>query len=219
LRFAAIRTVNAFRTQDYEANRYARHAFASYLFGRRLVFLNGACDILVRLAFEAMVVGGIYFAGRRVLQGDGTVGETVTYLLVVMDLAMHVESIPESISGLSEGVGASVSLVRIITARTEQTDDDSGMLSGGGNSNSNNNNSASSASTQDLELVNVSFAYPSRPSVPVIRELSLRVKSGHTVAIVGKSGSGKTSLVSLLVSPFSAATRVCRVQCTVHCVL
>jgi ABC-type multidrug transport system fused ATPase/permease subunit len=82
--FAAIRTVNAFRTHDYEANRYSKHAFASYLFGRRLVFLNGVCDILVRLAFETMVVGGIYFAGRRVLLGDGTVGETVTYLLVVM---------------------------------------------------------------------------------------------------------------------------------------
>ncbi len=51
-------------------------------------------------------VGGIFFAGRRVLLGYSTVGETVTYLLVVMELAFQVDAIPEAVAGLGEGAGA-----------------------------------------------------------------------------------------------------------------
>ncbi|KAM5157179.1 ATP-binding cassette sub-family B member 5-like [Mantella aurantiaca] len=49
-----------------------------------------------------------------------------------------------------------------------------------------------------LELRQVSFNYPSRPDVPVLQELSLRISSGQTVAFVGSSGCGKSTSVQLL---------------------
>ncbi|KAG6514013.1 hypothetical protein ZIOFF_024351 [Zingiber officinale] len=49
-----------------------------------------------------------------------------------------------------------------------------------------------------VELKNVNFAYPSRPDVPVLRDFSLTVAAGKTIALVGSSGSGKSTVVSLI---------------------
>jgi ATP-binding cassette subfamily B (MDR/TAP) protein 1 len=49
-----------------------------------------------------------------------------------------------------------------------------------------------------VEFQNVSFAYPTRPQWPVLRGLNLQVRQGQTVALVGASGCGKTTVISLL---------------------
>ncbi|KAI1169550.1 P-loop containing nucleoside triphosphate hydrolase protein [Nemania sp. FL0916] len=50
----------------------------------------------------------------------------------------------------------------------------------------------------DIRLENVAFAYPSRPDVPVIQDISLQFPAGRTTAIVGLSGSGKSTIAGLL---------------------
>src|SRR5262249_8827605 len=49
-----------------------------------------------------------------------------------------------------------------------------------------------------IEFDNVTFNYPSRPNQPSLSEFSLRIESGETVALVGPSGAGKTTLFNLL---------------------
>ncbi|OEL26086.1 putative multidrug resistance protein, partial [Dichanthelium oligosanthes] len=50
----------------------------------------------------------------------------------------------------------------------------------------------------EVEFRNVEFCYPSRPESPVLKSFSLRVPAGHTVALVGSSGSGKSTVIALL---------------------
>ncbi|XP_062191556.1 ABC transporter B family member 1-like [Phragmites australis] len=52
--------------------------------------------------------------------------------------------------------------------------------------------------TGRVEMRNVDFAYPSRPDVPILRGFSLSVPAGKTIALVGSSGSGKSTVVSLI---------------------
>src|SRR5690606_27317513 len=54
------------------------------------------------------------------------------------------------------------------------------------------------ASRGEIEFRNVSFSYPSRPEVPVLRDVSCLIEAGKTTALVGPSGSGKSTMVSLL---------------------
>ena len=49
-----------------------------------------------------------------------------------------------------------------------------------------------------VEFQHVSFAYPTRPDIPVLDQLSLKVEEGQTVALVGSSGCGKSTVVSLI---------------------
>mgnify|MGYP000344535697 CR=1 FL=1 len=55
----------------------------------------------------------------------------------------------------------------------------------------------------DLELSNLSFSYPSRPDITVLKDISLSIKSGETVALVGPSGAGKSTIVQLLLRLYS----------------
>ncbi|KAL0927882.1 hypothetical protein M5K25_002103 [Dendrobium thyrsiflorum] len=50
----------------------------------------------------------------------------------------------------------------------------------------------------DIDLINVIYAYPSRPNVPVLRRFSLSIKAGHSTALVGLSGSGKSTIIGLI---------------------
>ena len=50
----------------------------------------------------------------------------------------------------------------------------------------------------EIELTNVNFSYPSRPDVPIVKNLSLKFPAGKTAALVGASGSGKSTIVSLV---------------------
>lgn len=49
-----------------------------------------------------------------------------------------------------------------------------------------------------VELKNVDFSYPSRPDVQILHDFSLNVPAGKTIALVGSSGSGKSTIVSLI---------------------
>lgn len=50
----------------------------------------------------------------------------------------------------------------------------------------------------EIEFKNIDFAYPSRPEFPVLQGFSLRVMPGETLGLVGSSGSGKSTIISLL---------------------
>jgi ATP-binding cassette subfamily B (MDR/TAP) protein 1 len=50
----------------------------------------------------------------------------------------------------------------------------------------------------NVELRNVTFAYPSRPTLPVLKDFSISFESGKTTALVGPSGSGKSTIVGLI---------------------
>lgn len=64
----------------------------------------------------------------------------------------------------------------------------------------------------EIEMDNLSFAYPTRPDATVLREFSLQAKAGQRIALVGPSGSGKTTTVSLLFRFYEPTTGEIRID-------
>lgn len=62
------------------------------------------------------------------------------------------------------------------------------------------------APPRTLSFSNVNFSYPSRPSVPILRDFNLNVEKGRSIAVAGGSGSGKSTLVNLLVRFYDPTT-------------
>jgi ABC-type multidrug transport system fused ATPase/permease subunit len=179
----SIRAVQAFGRENEEHARFERHAAESVRANLRLTVLQSAAQAVVGLlmaAGTAMVVG---IAAARALQGRLTAGDVV---LIVGYLVMLYKPL-ETLAYIAVAVqGAAAGARRVFTlldAPPEVADAPNAI-------------SLSHRARGHVVFERVSFAY--REDEPVLRDVSLELRPGEVLALVGSSGAGKTTLASLL---------------------
>lgn len=183
--FQNISSVKAFTNEAYEGRRYA-----SSLDRFLGIILRGA---LHRAGLVAFVILGIFgsivlvmWQGARQLQaGLMTHGDLTTFMLYTAFVGGAVGSFAEIISQLQKAIGATQRVREVLHEPSELS-----VTAGEGD--------AVARLQGAVAFDGVSFRYPSRPDLPVLRNLSLRASSGERVALVGSSGAGKSTVVSLL---------------------
>jgi ABC-type multidrug transport system fused ATPase/permease subunit len=121
----------------------------------------------------------------------------LSVLLSVMTMIAHLSAISVPLTAASNALNAASIFFKIIDAPKPNT----AGLQG-----------ADVPMDCDIELKNVNFAYPSRHDVRVLEDFSLRLKSGHTTAIVGPSGSGKSEFVRVVEFMRAVADRLCHMR-------
>lgn len=105
------------------------------------------------------------------------------FILMTVLLGASIGAVPDLFAKIQKSIGATESLMHILTGEMEKEKEDAIRnihLSG------------------KIEFKNVAFAYPSRPDIAVLKNVSFEVLPGQQLAIVGGSGSGKTTIGSLL---------------------
>ncbi|OJD32478.1 leptomycin b resistance protein pmd1 [Diplodia corticola] len=143
-----------------------------------------------------------FWQGARLVAREGSgggVAEVLTVLLSVLYGATSLSLVGPSVQALGAGLAAARRILDAID--DDDDDDDENAQNGEGDSDSDSDSSSEKATPfggGEITLCNVSFEYASRPGVAVLRDVSVTMAAGKTTALVGASGSGKSSILSLI---------------------
>lgn len=183
--FSGIRTVYAFSMEKRFADRYRTKLRPVRAAGikRGFIFATGV-GIMVFLLFGIFSLS-FWYGGKLVASGDLEAARMMAAFGALVLGSMSLLQLPANASFVFSACGAAHKIYSIIDlVPAIDADSDKGHIP--------------PKVCGDIEFRNVQFSYPARPDVPVLKNLSLNIKSGMTVAFVGPSGSGKSTTIQLL---------------------
>jgi ATP-binding cassette subfamily B protein len=181
----AVRTVQAFAQEERERGDFralAEAAFAAAArHARARAMLAGG---VITLVFGAIVVV-LWIGGLDVVAGRITGGELAAFVFYAAVVASAAGALSEIMGDLQRAAGATERLFELLDQRSQITTPAVPRV-------------LPQPLTGAVRFERVRFAYPSHPERPVLRDLDIAAAPGTTVALVGPSGAGKTSVFQLL---------------------
>uniref|UniRef100_H2ZPT1 Bile salt export pump n=1 Tax=Ciona savignyi TaxID=51511 RepID=H2ZPT1_CIOSA len=182
---SAIRTVVAFGCQDKEVDRYTHNLGDAKIVGIKRGFISGFTIGLLYLSMFGMYGLSFWYGTTLVLNGEIAVGDMITTFFNILIAAFALGTAGSYLEAFSGATAAGSNIFDIIDRKPvidpfskegDSPNPDSGSI----------------------QLKNVRFTYPSRPEVEILKGVSLTVEHGKTVALVGQSGCGKSTIIQLI---------------------
>jgi len=182
---AAIRTVFAYNAQDSMHSAYSAKLETPERAAVKQSYTTGGAVGFFQLAMYSAYALAMWYASERVLAGVYTGGQVLTVFFSALIGGFATAQASPLLGAFEKGRIAGGNLFEVI----DRAPGMEGSLSGG---------KRIEPLVGEVELRGVGFAYPSRPDKKVFDGFSLAVPAGKTVALVGQSGSGKSTIVSLI---------------------
>ena len=182
---AGVRVVRAYNQEDYEVRRF-RDANDEYVRRNRvLIRLQGMFypSLTLFLGFGSLLV--LWVGSREVVRGRITLGEFVAFNSYLVMLSWPMIAFGWVTNMLQRGMASWKRMLEVLDATPDISD--SHVTERG----------RSASLTGPIEVRHLTFTYPGSER-PVLEDVSLRIDPGQTVAFVGATGSGKSTLISLL---------------------
>ncbi|KAK8717110.1 hypothetical protein V6N13_044391 [Hibiscus sabdariffa] len=180
-----IRTVAAFNAQNKILSLFCYELRVPQMQSFRRSQISGLLFGLSQLALYASEALILWYGAHLVSEGVSTFSKVIKVFVVLVvtanSVAETVSLAPEIIRG-GEAVGSVFSILDRST-RIDPDDPEAEPVD---------------SIRGEIELRHIDFAYPSRPDVIVFKDLNLRIRAGHSQALVGASGSGKSSVIALI---------------------
>ncbi len=181
----AIQTVQAFTHEEVDRSRYkdaVEQAFRVSI--RRVIARAIMTSVVSALAFSSILLV-LWFGAESVKSGDMTWGELVQFFVYAMMLAVNVAALSEVWSEVQRAAGATERLMELLSIEPAITAPPDPV-------------SMPEPPQGRVRFDHVTFHYPTRPDISALEDFSLQVAPGETVALVGPSGAGKTTVFQLL---------------------
>ena len=178
-----VRVVKAFARQEYEKDKFEKDNWEKYQRGKTLLRMHSLFWPLSDIACGLQMLGGFIFAAILAIHGDITVGTYPAYVGLVVLLIWPMRNLGRIIVNTSTGLVSYERLMAIVKQEREPLID--GILQVQG------------PVRGEVVFENVSFQYEDGGS-EALKDVSFHILPGQAVALLGSTGSGKTTLVNLL---------------------
>lgn len=181
----AISTLQAFSNGNFVSDKFASAVERAFRAANHSIRTRAFLTAFAIFMIFGSVVAVLWFGAQDVLTGNMSAGTLGQFLLYSVFAAGALAGLSEVWGELSLAAGAAERLTELLAKRPSIEAPKNPIpiplpVKG------------------QISLDKVSFAYPTRPDLPTISNMSLEIKPGETVAVVGSSGAGKSTLFSLL---------------------
>jgi ATP-binding cassette subfamily B protein len=181
----SVQTVQAFTHEDASRGRFADVTEESFDAARRRITTRAAMTVIVIFLVFTGIVGVLWIGANDVRLGDMTPGSLVQFVIYSVMVAGAVAALSEIYGELQRAAGATERLVELLQAEDHVKDPANPVP-------------LPRPVRGAISFENVRFAYPSRRETPALDGFDLQVAPGETIALVGPSGAGKTSVIQMV---------------------
>jgi ATP-binding cassette subfamily B protein len=189
----AIRTVQAYTSERLANTRFGGEVEQAYAAARNSTRARAVLTLIIIFIVFSSVVAILWVGSHDVLTGQITPGRLGQFVLYAAFAATGLGQLSEVWGEVSAASGAAERLFEILRVKSQITAPPQPVA-------------LPVPARGDVGFANVSFAYPARPEVLAVDNVSLSVKPGEKVAIVGPSGAGKSTLFHLLLRFYDPAS-------------
>jgi ATP-binding cassette, subfamily B, bacterial len=189
----AMPTVQSYTQEQREIGRFRQSTENSFMTALKRVRVRAMLTAVIITAVMGSIIFVLWIGARQVTSGAMTGGELASFILYAAMVAGSVGTMAEVWGDIMRAAGATERLLELLHASpavTEPTEPEP----------------AKDPKNADISFDQVSFHYPSRPQHPALNHISLQIASGETIALVGPSGAGKTTLFQLLLRFYDVST-------------
>jgi ATP-binding cassette, subfamily B, bacterial len=185
----AAQTVQAFTHERQSRAKFAVVTEQSFEVAKVRIKTRALMTVIVIFLIFASVVGVLWVGANDVRSGEMSAGALIQFLIYAVMVAGAVAALSEIWGELQRAAGATERLVELLNAR-DTVDDPAQPVK------------MPDVVAGAIAFENVNFRYPSRPETAALCGVTFTVKPGETVALVGPSGAGKTTIFQLLMRFF-----------------
>lgn len=181
--FAGIQTVKAFANEAWERNRYAKRVNAIVGIAVRGGYYRGAFASFITFGLFGAIALVIWFGAGMVHEGQLAGEKLNEFILYALFIGGSIGGLASVYAQLQKAIGATETIFNLMEENPEMDI---------------TSENAASIDVSKVAFSKVNFSYPTRTDVQVLKSVSFDLNRGKTLALVGRSGSGKSTIASLL---------------------
>ncbi len=183
---SGIESVKAFTNESFEIQRFTKNAFSLKNYAITRGYWRGAFSSFIIVCMFGVIVWLIYQGLSMVQQGDMKIGELFNFMILTAFVGSSIGGMAEQFVQIQKTLGSIDRVLQLIDTPGED------QLT------SNQSSSPKPNFSDTLSFNNINFTYPGENNPEVLSDLSFIINPGETVALVGSSGSGKSTIVNLV---------------------